>query len=81
MVKAKRPKIRKAAIVVKPHVRNSHSIVTTLAKWLNRRKIDAFVEESAKVGEISAVARSGTVAVSKGEVTLTSFDRQHLLVG
>jgi hypothetical protein len=27
------------------------------------------------------VARSGTVAVSKGEVTLTSFDRQHLLAG
>ena len=44
MVKAKRPKIRKAAIVVKPHVRNSHSIVTTLAKWLYRRKIDAFAE-------------------------------------
>ena len=32
-----------------------------------------------RVGLISAVARSGTVAVSKGEVTLTSFDRQHLL--
>lgn len=45
------------------------------------QEIDAFVDEAAKVGEISAVARSGTVAVSKGEVTLTSFDRQHLLVG
>ena len=44
-------------------------------------EIDEFVEEAAKFGEISAVARSGTVAVSKGEVTLTSFDRQHLLVG
>lgn len=44
-------------------------------------EIDEFVAESAKIGEISAVARSGTVAVSKGEVTLTSFDRQHLLVG
>ncbi len=44
-------------------------------------EIDCFVEEAAKVGDISAVARSGTVAVSKGEVTLTSFDRQHLLVG
>ena len=43
--------------------------------------VDEFVQETAKVGEISAVARSGTVAVSKGEVTLTSFDRQHLLVG
>jgi len=43
--------------------------------------IDEFVDAVAEVGEISAVARSGTVAVSKGEVTLTSFDRQHLLVG
>ena len=44
-------------------------------------EIDEFVDAMAEVGEISAVARSGTVAVSKGEVTLTSFDRQHLLVG
>ena len=43
--------------------------------------VDEFVDALAEVGEISAVARSGTVAVSKGEVTLTSFDRQHLLVG
>ncbi len=43
--------------------------------------IDEFVKAAADIGEISAVARSGTVAVSKGEVTLTSFDRQHLLVG
>ena len=44
MVKAKLAKIRKTAIVVKPHVRNSHSIVTGLVKWLHRRKIDAFTE-------------------------------------
>ena len=44
-------------------------------------EVDEFVDEASKIGEISAVARSGTVAVSKGEVTLTSFDRQHLLVG
>jgi acetolactate synthase-1/3 small subunit len=44
-------------------------------------EVDEFVGEAAQFGDISAVARSGTVAVSKGEVTLTSFDRQHLLVG
>ena len=44
-------------------------------------EIDDFIAQTAKVGDLSAVARSGTVAVSKGEVTLTSFDRQHLLVG
>ena len=39
------------------------------------------IDAAADIGEISAVARSGTVAVSRGEVTLTSFDRQHLLAG
>ena len=42
--------------------------------------IDAFVAEAADIGKSSAIARSGSVAVSKGEVTLSSFDRQHLLV-
>lgn len=45
------------------------------------KDVDAFIADAASIGEISAVARSGTVAVSKGEVTLTSFDRQHLLAG
>ena len=44
-------------------------------------EVDDFINAVAEVGEISAVARSGSVAVSKGEVTLTSFDRQHLLAG
>ncbi len=44
-------------------------------------EVDNFIAAAADIGEISAVARSGTVAVSKGEVTLTSFDRQHLLAG
>ena len=45
------------------------------------KEIDTFVQSIADLGKISAVARSGTVAVSKGEVTLTSFDLQHLFVG
>ena len=45
------------------------------------KDIDAFIAEAADIGEISAVARSGSVAVSKGEITLSSFDRQQLLVG
>ena len=45
------------------------------------KDIDAFIAEAAAIGKISAVARSGSVAVSKGEITLSSFDRQHLLVG
>lgn len=42
-------------------------------------EVDAFVAEADEVGELSAVARSGSVAVSKGEVTLSSFDAHHHL--
>ena len=41
--------------------------------------IDAFVAAAAEIGELSAVARSGSVAVSKGEVTLSSYDAHHHL--
>ena len=44
-------------------------------------EFDAFVTGAADIGELSAVARSGSVAVSKGEVTLSSFDRHHRLSG
>ncbi len=42
-------------------------------------EIDEFVAEADKIGELSAVARSGSVAVSKGEVTLSTFDAHHQL--
>ena len=44
-------------------------------------EIDAFVAAAADIGELSAVARSGSVAVSKGEITLSSYDRHHRLSG
>jgi acetolactate synthase-1/3 small subunit len=44
-------------------------------------EIDEFIESVAKIGKLSAVARSGSVAVSKGEVTLSSYARQHRLTG
>ena len=44
-------------------------------------EIDAFVAAAAEVGRISALARSGSVAVSKGEVTLSTYDRHHQLSG
>ncbi len=43
------------------------------------RDIDEFVSEAAHIGELSAVARSGSVAVSKGEVTLSTYDAHHHL--
>ncbi|MDJ0699021.1 MAG: acetolactate synthase small subunit [Woeseiaceae bacterium] len=45
------------------------------------REIDSFVDEAETVGEIAAVARSGSVAVSKGEITLSTFDKHHRLSG
>lgn len=53
----------------------------TLQLTGNIGEIDAFVAASSDVGEISAVARSGSVAVSKGEVTLSSYDRHQSLSG
>jgi acetolactate synthase-1/3 small subunit len=44
-------------------------------------EIDAFIEESESAGDIAAVARSGSVAVSKGEITLSTFDKHHRLTG
>ena len=44
-------------------------------------EIDAFVSDAAEIGKLSAVARSGSVAVSRGEVTLSSYDRNHRLSG
>jgi acetolactate synthase-1/3 small subunit len=44
-------------------------------------EVDEFVRIAATAGEVSAVARSGSVAVSKGEVTLSTFDLHHRLSG
>ena len=42
-------------------------------------EIDEFIAEASAIGTLSAVARSGSVAVSKGEVTLSSYDAHNLL--
>lgn len=44
-------------------------------------EIDAFIAAVSELGKLSAVARSGSVAVSKGEVTLSSYARHHRLTG
>lgn len=44
-------------------------------------EIDKFIHAVAGIGDLSAVARSGSVAVSKGEVTLSSYTRHHRLTG
>jgi acetolactate synthase-1/3 small subunit len=47
----------------------------------NPADIDGFVRAAEKVGTLAAVARSGSVTVSQGEITLSSFSRQHRLTG
>ena len=44
-------------------------------------EVDEFVAAIREIGSISALARSGSVAVSKGEVTLSTSDRHHQLSG
>ncbi len=44
-------------------------------------EIDEFVEAAGLIGEVSAIARSGSVAVSKGEITLSSYAMHHRLSG
>ncbi len=44
-------------------------------------EIDLFIAAVAEIGALSAVARSGSVAVSRGEVTLSSYARHHRLTG
>lgn len=44
-------------------------------------EVDAFVQAASEAGELAAIARSGSVAVSKGEVTLSSYSRHHRLTG
>lgn len=43
--------------------------------------VDGFVAAAGAIGKVAAVARSGSVAVSKGEVTLSSYARQQRLTG
>ena len=43
--------------------------------------VDRFVGDAGQLGTLAAVARSGSVAVSRGEITLSSFDLHHRLTG
>ena len=44
-------------------------------------EVDAFIQATAQIGTLSAVARSGSVTVSRGEVTLSSYAKHHRLTG
>ncbi len=44
-------------------------------------EIDTLIAEASHIGSISAVARSGSVAVSNGEVALSSYSSDHRLTG
>ncbi len=44
-------------------------------------EVDSFVAAAQKIGKLQAVARSGSVAVSKGEVTLSTYAKTQRLTG
>ena len=44
-------------------------------------EVNDFVNAAAKIGKLQAVARSGSVAVSKGEVTLSTYAKTQRLTG
>lgn len=72
----------KAKAIAKKHgaeVLDDSPVSFTLQLMGRVREIDAFIEDVSAIGELSAVARSGSVAVSKGEVTLSSYDAHHNL--
>lgn len=45
------------------------------------QEVQEFVDRAGEIGRLQAVARSGSVAVSKGEVTLSSYQKHHRLTG
>ncbi|MDZ7644166.1 MAG: acetolactate synthase small subunit [Woeseiaceae bacterium] len=57
------------------------AVSCTLQLTGTQREVDDFIEAAAGIGTLAAVARSGSVAVSRGEVTLSSYLRQHRLTG
>jgi acetolactate synthase small subunit len=44
-------------------------------------KINAFIDKVSQLGELQAIARSGSVAVSKGQVKLSSYEKHYPLTG
>jgi acetolactate synthase-1/3 small subunit len=76
--------LAKALLLAKKHgaeILDDAQVSCTLQLTGHVPAIDAFIDDAAAIGEISAVARSGSVAVSKGEVTLSSYDRHQKLTG
>ncbi len=59
------------------HRINSYTVQIT-AKL---EKINAFIDKVSQLGELQAIARSGSVAVSKGQVKLSSYEKHYPLTG
>jgi acetolactate synthase I/III small subunit len=73
--------VRKLAREFDAEILDDAPVSCTLQLTGRLREVDAFVEAASRIGELAAIARSGSVAVSKGEVTLSSYARLHRLTG
>ena len=72
----------KALLLAKKHgaqILDEAAVSCTMQLTGRVAEIDEFVAAASAIGTLSAVARSGSVAVSKGEVILSSFDANHQL--
>ena len=74
-------KVRKLAARFGAELLDDSQVSCTVQLTGTPQEVDEFVAACAEFGELSAVARSGSVAVSKGEVTLSSYARHHRLTG
>ena len=73
--------VEKVAAEFGAEVLDEEEISYTLQLTGMPAEIDDFIRAVARAGSLSAVARSGSVAVSRGEITLSSFARHHRLTG
>jgi len=75
------PAMRDVAARYSADVLDDAEISFTVKLTGSPEEIDLFIAAASEIGSLSAVARSGSVAVSKGEVTLSSYARHHRLTG
>ena len=68
-------------VVLIRHGQSQWNLENRFTGWHDVELTEKGEAEAARAGELSAVARSGSVAVSRGEVTLSSYDRNHRLSG
>lgn len=74
-------KARNLAMTFGAEILDDALISFTLQLTGSLAEVDRFTAAAGRIGRLAAIARSGSVAVSRGEVTLSSYSRQQRLTG